>query len=215
MYTPAVLPPDPVHVPDTFADPEHTESDSESVPLHSVQATPPERNAPHPTLVAAADALPLVIAALGIGAARFLKGIVPVVTGWLALPIPTATSPSSVAGENIGIVMATPDKDKLLQANQNGPFSLHFAALRIIHVLLDACAPRIEQWAVTIIDGMARCWVGCMDAISAHIQLTGVETLQNCLRETAVKLSSRYPSVIKVCILLSNHFSFCADTFPE
>ena len=126
MYTPAILPPDPVPAPNTFADPEHAESDSESITLNLMQTTP------HPTLVAAADVLPLVIAALGIGAARFLKGIVPVVTGWLALPISSATSPSSVVGGNIGMVTATSGKDKPLQGDQSGPLALHFAALHII-----------------------------------------------------------------------------------
>ena len=42
VYTPAILPP------------EHAESDSESITLNSMQTTPPEGNAPHPTLVATA-----------------------------------------------------------------------------------------------------------------------------------------------------------------
>ena len=216
MYTPAILPPDPAPAPDTFADPEHAESDSESITLNSMQTTPPDGNALHPTLIAAAHVLPLVIAALGIAAARFLKGIVPVVTGWLALPFSTATSsPSSVAENDIGVVMGTYE-DMLLQT-ESGPLALHFAALRIIHVLLDTCAPRIEPWAITIVDGMARCWVHCMDVGSADIKPPHIETLQKCLQETAVKLSGGCPSIVEVCIWLkpTPHSTLCVDPSAE
>ncbi|KAL4075627.1 hypothetical protein J3A83DRAFT_4369827 [Scleroderma citrinum] len=197
MYTPTIVPPDSATAPDPFSDPEHVESDSESFTVKSMQTTAPEKNAPHPTLVAAAHVLPLVIASLGIGATRFLKGIVPVVTGWLALPIPTPPSSSSVTGDGIGIATEVPDKVMPLQASRGGLLDLHLAALHIIHVLLDTCVPRIEHWATTIVDGLARCWVGCVDVTNAGVPLPDVKALQKALQETAVELSDKFPSIVK------------------
>ena len=205
MYTPTVIPPDPIPVPDSFMDSGHAEPEPEPFALNSTQTTSQETNAPHPTLVAAARVLPLVIGALGIGASRFLKGIIPVVTGWLALPISTSTSPSSAERDAMA---SSTSSDKPVQTGRSGPLALHFAALHIIDVLSDVCAPRMAQWAVTIVDGMARCWVGCMDVVGVELEPPSIEALQARLRETAVKLSSICPSVVKVCRLPTEYPSF-------
>jgi hypothetical protein len=37
------------------------------------------------------------------------------------------------------------------------------AALDVLAALLGVCAPRINSWKETILDGIGRCWVGIID----------------------------------------------------
>ncbi|KAI6096570.1 hypothetical protein EDD16DRAFT_1672001, partial [Pisolithus croceorrhizus] len=54
----------------------------------SAQGAKSSVNALHPALVAAAHVLPPLLSALAsVGATRFLKGVLLVVVGWLALPV--------------------------------------------------------------------------------------------------------------------------------
>ncbi|KAI6046494.1 hypothetical protein EDC04DRAFT_1478195 [Pisolithus marmoratus] len=151
LYSPAAVSSDPAPIVDPFSDPEHATSGSESEPQGAMRSA----NAPHLELVAAAHVLPLVISALGIGITRFLKGIIPVIVGRLALPISNLTAgPSERDG-----------KPSQSQVSVNGPFTLHLASLHVVNALIDTCPLRITRWATTINDGLAKCWVGCADVV--------------------------------------------------
>ncbi|KAI6043493.1 hypothetical protein EDC04DRAFT_2890890 [Pisolithus marmoratus] len=183
LYSPAAVPSDPAPIVDPFLDPEHATSGSESEPQGAKRSV----NAPHPQLVAAAQVLPLAISALGIGTARFLKGIMPVIVGWLALPISNLTAdPSEKDG-----------KPSQSQASVDGPFALHLASLHVVKVLIDTCPSRIARWATTITDGLARCWVGCADAASTSTVPPQLGVLQGCLQEVAVELAKACPHVVR------------------
>ncbi|KAG6333516.1 hypothetical protein ID866_5579 [Astraeus odoratus] len=197
MYTPAIAPPEPTPIPDSFSDPENLASDSMPEPstIQQMQVGAPDGNTANPTLVAAAQVLPLVIAALGIGVARFLKGLVPVASGWLALPIPTpALSGAPVAaGTGKPLEHSTEDIDR-----SGGEFlALHIAALYVLRALFRACAPRMERWTTTITDGLARCWVGCVDVANNNTPPPGIEVLKDALQEIVGEFANTCPRVIK------------------
>lgn len=40
---------------------------------------------------------------------------------------------------------------------------LQLSALRILDVILDVCAARTTSWKETILDAVARCWIGIFD----------------------------------------------------
>lgn len=194
LYTPTVVPSEPAPIVDPFSDQEHmaSESESEPFPTQPVQGARPSISVPHPTLVAAAHVLPPVISALGVGATRFLKGVVPVVVGWLALPISTPVSapptidPSEKGGE--------PNQS---QESVDGPFALHLAALHVVHVLIDTCPLRIARWATTITDGLARCWVNCVDAVTTKTAPPQLGVLQGRLKGVASELANACPHVVR------------------
>lgn len=193
LYTPTVVPSEPAPIVDPFSDREHVASDSESGPCATqpVQGAQSSINAPHPTLVAAAYVLPPVISALGVGATRFLKGVVPVVVGWLALPISTTASPHSAI--DLSERGREPSQS---QETVDGPFALHLAALHVVSVLIGTCPLRIGRWATTITDGLARCWVNCVDAMTTNTA-PQLGVLQGRLQEVAVELACAYPYVIR------------------
>lgn len=199
LYTPTVVPSEPAPTLDPFSDPEHVASDSGSEPftIRPVQEAKPSTHVPHPTLVAASHVLPPVVSALGVGAARFLKGIVPVVVGWLALPI-------STPGSSHSTIIPTPvdpsegeKKTGQAQVNINEPLALHLAALHVVNVLIDTCPSRIARWSTTITDGLARCWVGCVDAVSTDTAPPRLEVLRGRLQEVAVELATACPRVVR------------------
>ncbi|KAI6004225.1 hypothetical protein EDD15DRAFT_2360528 [Pisolithus albus] len=194
LYTPTAVPSEPAPIVDPFSDQDHVASDSESepCPTQPVQGAQSSINAPHPTLVAAAYVLPPVISALGVGATRFLKGVVPVVVGWLALSIPTTASPDSTV-DDLSERGRDPGRS---QETVEGPFALHLAALHVVSVLIGTCPSRIGRWATTITDGLARCWVNCVDAMTTNTA-PQLGVLQGRLQEVAVELASAYPYVIR------------------
>lgn len=203
MYTPTVIPPDQTPSANMPSDLEHSSSEFESV-SGSLNTPPVQSNAPNPTLVAAGHVLPPIISALGLGSARFLKGVVPAVADWLVLPIPT---PHSSGPPTSGMHLDA-ERDQGKQSGHSGPnggFPLHIAALHVIRTLCDTCAPCLNPWAVTIIDCLARCWVGCVDAEADGTEPSDLEALRNCLREVALDLARACPDVIKVCGSRSPH----------
>jgi len=80
------------------------------------------------------DVLPGVIEMLGIGCARYLKALIPQLVHPL---LPSFVSPSR---------------------------EMQLSSLRALHVLIDECSPRIARWKGTILDAVAKCWVGIIDS---------------------------------------------------
>ncbi|KAF8556292.1 hypothetical protein OG21DRAFT_1506737 [Imleria badia] len=202
MYTPTFLPPavsSSAPDPDPFADPEHVDVDPLYVPATPLQGLTRSFN---PTLVAAAQSLPSVLSALGIGCARFLKGIVPVLAEWLALPLPVVppetgcvpddneeTSSREAEGTNHGSGSFTAD------------VTLHIASLSSLSVLFHTCNPRIGGWSTTIVDAIGRCWIGCLDFESQRrgniVSKDSLCVLKKQLKETVVQLARVHPNIIK------------------
>jgi len=79
------------------------------------------------------DVLPGVIKMLGTGCSRYLKGLIPQLIHPL---LPSMVSPSR---------------------------NMQLSSLRALGVLVDECAPRMPRWKGTVIDGVAKCWVGIVD----------------------------------------------------
>jgi hypothetical protein len=80
------------------------------------------------------DVIPGVIEMLGIGCARYLKALIPQLTHPL---LPSFVSPSR---------------------------DMQFSSLRVLGVLIDECSPRMHRWKATILDAVAKCWVGIVDS---------------------------------------------------
>lgn len=206
MYTPTFPPPVSSSVPasDPFADPEHVDMNSVHVPETFLQAPTPHKQSFNPTLVAAAQTLAPVLSALGTGGARFLKGVIPVLAEWLALPIPVVaaeagsvpddhkeTSPGAERSSHHGLESSTAD------------VALHLASLSSLSVLFRTCTPRIGGWSTSIIDSLGHCWVGCLDTENqrrdCNVSKDNISTLKKQLKETAVQLAEVCPGVIEVC----------------
>ncbi|KIK79998.1 hypothetical protein PAXRUDRAFT_833799 [Paxillus rubicundulus Ve08.2h10] len=210
MYTPILLPPSPAPGPgpDPFADPEHVDTNSEKV----ADTQPPTKQPVNPTLVAAAQTLPAVLSALDIGGSRFLKGIIPVLAEWLALPIFSVTSVASAIGRmpSVGASVAHVAESTGQFEEDTRPsapeLALYFASLSSISVLFCTCTPRIGRWATTLVDALGRCWVGCLDAEGQsgdkRVLKDSLCLLKERLRETAVQLAELYPNVVEVCLRL-------------
>jgi hypothetical protein len=205
MYTSTFPPPvlSSAPDPDPFGDPEEVDVDPVRVPETPLQVPTPQKQSFNPTLVAAAQSLPPILSALGIGGVRFLKGIIPVLAEWLALPFPIVTA-------EVGCVPN--DNEETSPHNAEGTHdsdssttgvTLHIASLSSLSVLFRTCTPRIGGWSTTIVDAIGRCWVGCLDLESHRrdntISKDSVCLLRKQLKETAVQLAEVYPGVIKVC----------------
>jgi len=80
------------------------------------------------------DVLPGVIEMLGIGCARYLKVLIPQLIHPL---LPSLVGPSK---------------------------GMQLSSLRALHVLIDECSPRIPRWKGTILDAVAKCWVGIIES---------------------------------------------------
>ncbi|KAF9242912.1 hypothetical protein BU15DRAFT_72567 [Melanogaster broomeanus] len=197
MYTPTLDLPEPAPGPDPdpFADPEHVDTNPEQFP-----ATQPPRKQPiNPTLIAAAQILPSVLSALGIGGARFLKAIIPVLTEWLALPISTAASISSVV-ESVPAETSAPRVVESTPSTcqpDDPELALYFASLSSLSILFCTCTPRMGRWATTVVDALGRCWVGCLDAEGQSIPKDSLRLLKERLREMALQLAGLYPNVVE------------------
>lgn len=197
MYTPAFLPPAPSSAPDPdpFADPEHVDVDAVNVPEHPLQDPMPQKQSFNPTLVAAAQSLTPVLSALGIGGIRFLKGIVPVLAEWLALPLPIVTTDERISCDEEGTHFCHASK------SSRADITLHLASLSSMSVLFHTCMPQIGGWSTTIVDAVGRCWIGCLDVEGRDdvFSKDSLYVLRKHLRETVVQLSKVCPSVVKVC----------------
>lgn len=112
MYTPTFPPsesaaPDP----DPFTDPEHVDDDPVHVPEPTMPVPTPREQSFNPTLIAAAQSLPPVLSALGIGGIRFLKAIIPLLSEWLALPLPVvAAEIGDLSGDSEGVFLCDAEK---------------------------------------------------------------------------------------------------------
>lgn len=199
MYTPIFLPlasssgPDP----DPFADPEHADID----PVHVLELPSVQTPQINPTLVAAAQSLPPVLSALGISGARFLKGVIPVLSEWLGLPIPVvAVETGNVDG---GVFQCDAEHSFHHDSKTStADVKLHCASLSSMSVLFRTCAPRIGGWSTMIVNALGRCWVGCLD-IESHredniVLKDSLCILKQQLTETAGQLAGVHPAVAKV-----------------
>lgn len=86
-------------------------------------------------ILASLDALPLVVRALGIGNARYLKALM---LQLIHLLLPNPLNPP--------------------------PVELQVSSLRVLEILIDECAPCMPRWKFTILDGVGRCWVTLKDS---------------------------------------------------
>ncbi|KAF7799085.1 hypothetical protein EIP86_010315 [Pleurotus ostreatoroseus] len=81
-------------------------------------------------LEASLDTLPVIVDALGVGVARYLKAIIPQLT------YPLLTAPAHTT-----------------------PLSTQLASARALRAVLAACAPRAHRWRGDVLDAVCRCWV--------------------------------------------------------
>ncbi|KAF9004777.1 hypothetical protein BDQ17DRAFT_1424610 [Cyathus striatus] len=117
-------------------------------------------------LVASVKALVPIIEALQLGSARFLNALIPQLTHPLR-PVP----------------MQAPNT------------ALQIASLRALNALIVHCAPRMHEWKVTIVDGIARCWVDrFVDEREAKPD-TDREQLKQLLQDAMCALALACPSV--------------------
>ncbi|KAI0299764.1 hypothetical protein B0F90DRAFT_1727127 [Multifurca ochricompacta] len=86
-------------------------------------------------VVASVDALPIVVCALGIGATRYMKALIPQLTHSLH-PIPY----------------------------KKPHIALQLSSLHALKIVIQVCAQRINNWKGTIVEGLGKCWVGLWDA---------------------------------------------------
>jgi hypothetical protein len=126
------------------------------------------------------EMLPDVIEMLGIGCARYLKALIPQLIHPL-LPSPVKTS-----------------RD------------MQLVSLRVLGFLIDECLPRMPRWKGTILDAVAKCWVGIIDLgvddLGRHIEcFPGVadwrfldsQKVKCALRDVCSQLATACPSVLQ------------------
>jgi hypothetical protein len=110
---------------------------------------------------ASVDVLPIVVRALGVGATRFLKvstntpRLYSRLTRYQAL-IPQLMHP----------LHPVPYKKPHI--------ALQLSSLRALGTVMQECAPRIQYWKGTIVEGVAKCWVALADAKNADEGTYGV-----------------------------------------
>ncbi|KAI0253036.1 hypothetical protein BJV78DRAFT_1196075 [Lactifluus subvellereus] len=115
---------------------------------------------------ASVNVLPVVVHALGIGTTRYLKALVPQLTHPLH-PIPY----------------------------KKPHMALQLSSLRALGVVIRECAPRIENWKGTIVEGLAKCWVVLWDGKKTD---PDSEELRRTLRVVCATLCEVAPSVCNV-----------------
>ncbi|RPD62074.1 hypothetical protein L226DRAFT_613398 [Lentinus tigrinus ALCF2SS1-7] len=87
------------------------------------------------TLQASVDVIPAVVRALGIGAARYLKALIPQLT----FPLVPA-----------------PEKES--------SFSYQLSSVRALQAVMKACAPRIYKWRGMVLEAVLKCWTDLADS---------------------------------------------------
>lgn len=115
------------------------------------------------TIEASSDVLPIVVRALGVGATRYLKAL-----------IPQLTHPLHPA----------PYKKPHL--------TLQLSSLHALGTVMQECAPCMQYWKGTILEGVAKCWVALWDAKEA---VEESENLRGALRGVCAELYKVAPSV--------------------
>ncbi|VDC03965.1 unnamed protein product [Peniophora sp. CBMAI 1063] len=120
------------------------------------------------TIQASIEVLPEIVDALGIGAVRYLKALVPQLCHPL-LPDP---------------------------ARKSAP-QLQLASLHALSCVTNNCAPRIHKWKGAIFAAIASCVVLLDDAEKAGKPLPEAHDLRGALREAYTRLESAAPDVRK------------------
>ncbi|KAJ7265856.1 hypothetical protein B0H12DRAFT_173170 [Mycena haematopus] len=116
-----------------------------------------------PALLASIDALPPILELLGVGCARYMKVLVAQLVHSLA--------PSEYEKKSI---------------------ELQISSLRVLCALINACPGRILYWKGTILNGVARCWVGVVDSQEAP-----PDGLKEELKSVSRTLAVACPSVLQ------------------
>ncbi|KAK7061347.1 hypothetical protein R3P38DRAFT_2828989 [Favolaschia claudopus] len=116
-----------------------------------------------PALLASIDALPPLLRALGVGCARYMKVLVAQLVHPLA-PL----------------------------EYENKSVELQILSLRALCALMEGCPERIMHWKGTILNGVARCWVGIMDSSE-----TPSDGLKQELKKVSHALAIACPSVLQ------------------
>ncbi|KAF8495225.1 hypothetical protein F5888DRAFT_1713222 [Russula emetica] len=88
---------------------------------------------------ASVDVLPVLVRALGIGATRYLKALIP------QLMHPLHPAP-----------------------HKKPRITLQLTSLRALETVIQECSPRIENWKGTIVEGVAKCWVVLSEGERTH-----------------------------------------------
>jgi hypothetical protein len=101
---------------------------------------------------ASVEVLPIVVRALGIGATRYLKV--------------TFSMTSDAATRRLNKYQAL--VPQLTHPLHPAPYrktniTLQVSSLRALDVVMQECAPRMENWKGTIVEGVAKCWVTLWD----------------------------------------------------
>ncbi len=99
------------------------------------------------------EALPRLILALGMGTIRFLQ----------VLQIYFRCFTMIVLAYHLQVLIPQLLYTLIPRPPVEPDRKLQFSALRILSVILDVCAPRITSWKETILDAIARCWIGIFD----------------------------------------------------
>jgi len=115
------------------------------------------------TVEASVDVLPIVVRALGVGAVRYLKALIPQLTHPLH-PVPY----------------------------KKPNIALQLSSLHALGTVMQECAPRIQYWKGTIVEGVAKCWVALWDAKKVD---EDSEKLRDALRDVCTGLYEVAPSV--------------------
>ncbi len=103
------------------------------------------------TVEASVDVLPVVVRALGIGTTRYLK----VSTNTLVLPARMLTGCQALIPQLTHPLHPAPFKKPHV--------ALQLSSLRALVTVMRECAPRIQYWKGTIVEGVAKCWVTLWD----------------------------------------------------
>ncbi|KAJ6512117.1 hypothetical protein C8R47DRAFT_1093598 [Mycena vitilis] len=117
-----------------------------------------------PALLASIDALPSILEIMGVGCARYLKVLVAQLVHPLA---PLEYERTSL--------------------------ELQISSLRALSAVINACPERIPHWKGTILNGVARCWVGIMDSATD----TPPDELKQALKNVCRTLASACPAVLQ------------------
>ncbi|KAH8985889.1 hypothetical protein EDB92DRAFT_2024276, partial [Lactarius akahatsu] len=132
------------------------------------------------TVEASVDVLPIVVRALGVGATRYLKANPPRrLTRYQAL-IPQLTHP----------LHPVPYKKSHI--------ALQLSSLHALGTVMQECAPRIQYWKGTIVEGVAKCWVALWDAKKADEGTGALRVVCAGLYEVAPSVRDEYIRLLRL-----------------